>query len=239
MTVSTKSKRVSKRTTPKVQRDLKRILVLFIQDRSGSMSTNWIETLGGFRAFVEELRLKDDIDYRFSLTVFDDRVDNVLTAVPLKDVKIEILAKYPPRGMTSLFDAVADTIQANATMATEVEKVICIIATDGENNASHKWGKDSLHTLIDSKLREGNWTFQYFGTQPETWADAANIGLGNATVGYSVLNAPAVYAAAASAINNFSVSALRSAGCTLTTSYADSDKLIQAKLVTPTSDQDS
>ena len=57
-----------------------KVLVNFIQDRSGSMTPVWEETLNGFKCFLNDLREKgaaDGIDYLFSLTTFDALIDTI------------------------------------------------------------------------------------------------------------------------------------------------------------------
>jgi uncharacterized protein YegL len=182
-----------------------RVLAAFIQDRSGSMQATWKENLNGFRVFIDELRKKDDVDYFVSLTPFDTIIDTPAIAVPLAKFNSELLASYPPNGGTALYDAVGATIEAIDRQQSDFDKVIVIIVTDGEENSSTKWNKDKLHSAIDTRLARGNWTFQYLGTQPETWDDARQIGLSaGSTVTYTAQNTHVMYANVAEAMNNFS-----------------------------------
>ncbi len=109
----------------------------------------------------------------------------------------------------------------------EYDKIIYIIVTDGEENESRTWNKDSIHSVIDAKIREGKSTFQYLGAQPETWQDAVKIGFSvGQTVRYDQNNYTGTYTAMASATNNFSASNLRSSR-SMTASFAD-DNLIKS-----------
>lgn len=188
---------------------MKKVSVLFIQDRSGSMGERpgqWLEYLNGFKEFVNDLKSKaaEDVEYTFSLTVFDTVVDHPVKAIKLSDVDVSVLEKYPPRGGTALYDAVGTTI---VDVKTDADKIICIIVTDGEENSSKEWSKDALNQLISEKLDSGIWTFTYLGTQPETWDEAQKIGISaGATVNYQASNAGATYTVAASAVNSLSAS---------------------------------
>jgi hypothetical protein len=215
-----------------------RVLVDFIQDRSGSMCSTWKDCLGGFASFIEDLRKNPEVEYLISLTAFDTTVDRIYTAIPLGKINPAILEDYGPRGGTALYDALGDTILATETAESFVDKVIYIIVTDGEENASRRFAKDiasleyqSLHTLIDRKIREGKSTFQYIGAQPESWTDAKAIGLSaGQTVRYDLGSTGAMYGAIASGVNNFSCSAFRSTQ-SMTADFAD-ETLIKAANLT-------
>ena len=186
------------------------VLVNFVQDRSGSMASVWDETVNGFRSFVKDLKEKgpkDGVAYLFSLTTFDTLVETPLVAVPIEQVDENELSKHGPRGSTALLDAVGKTIEDTDKLRQGPQKVIVVIVTDGQENSSREWTKDTLHKVIDAKLTAGNWTFTYLGTQPETWDDAGHLGVGvGSTATYTPKMAPAAYAATANAIHCFSKS---------------------------------
>lgn len=198
-----------------------KVQVNFIQDRSGSMASVWSETLSGFRTFVKDLKsqgAKDDIQYSFTLTVFDTLIDIPLNEVEIDKVSEDILTKYEPRGCTALYDAVGKTIETMGK--SKADKVICVIVTDGQENSSREWSKDAVHSAIDAKIAAGNWTFTYLGTQPETWTDASSLGVGiGATATYQGTQAQAAYATVANALHNFSRSAQLNTNCFM--SYSD------------------
>ncbi len=189
---------------------MKKILVSFIQDRSGSMSNVWEETLSGFKTYVEGLQadqLKDnEIEYLFSLTTFDTQIETPHIGTAIASVDGAILKQHGPRGGTALYDAVGKTLQAidddkNLTF----DKAIVVIVTDGEENSSREWSKDALHAAIDERIKRGNWTFTYLGTQPETWDAASSLGVGvGASATYDAQNAHATYATMATATSNMS-----------------------------------
>ena len=195
---------------------MKKVLVNFIQDRSGSMQSVWAETLSGFKTFVKDLQDKskdngvkdEDIEYLFSLTTFDTQVETPIIAKPIAEVSQDELVKHGPRGSTALYDAVGATITNTETNRHGAEKIIVVVVTDGHENSSREWDKDRLHTAIEAKLTAGDWTFTYLGTQPETWGDAAAIGVGVGSVAsYVGQHANAAYAATSHAVRGMSASA--------------------------------
>ncbi len=192
---------------------MSKVLVNFIQDRSGSMQSVWAETLSGFKAFVEELRGKsrpDGVEYLFSLTVFDTLVETPIIAKPIAEVDVDVLKQHGPRGSTALYDAVGTTVKNTEDNRHGAEKIIVVIVTDGQENSSREWTKDKLHQAVEAKLTAGDWTFTYLGTQPETWADAQAFGIAaGATVTYTPTMAQQAYHATASAVRSLSASASR------------------------------
>lgn len=187
---------------------MKKVLLSFIQDRSGSMSTVWNETLNGFNKYVEDMKAdqaKDnEVEYLLSLTTFDTVIETPLVGKPINEVDGRILAHHGPRGSTALYDAVGKTLQAhdddkNLTF----DKAIVIIVTDGQENSSREYSKEAVHAAIDDRIKRGNWTFTYLGTQPETWDDATSLGVGvGASANYNAQNAHATYGTMAAASMN-------------------------------------
>jgi hypothetical protein len=192
--------------------EMSKVLVNFVQDRSGSMSGCWEETLSGFKKFVEDLRKKgamDGVEYQFSLTTFDTLIETPIIAKPIAEVETGELAKHGPRGATALYDAVGATIENTSADDRGAEKIICVIVTDGHENSSREWNRESLHKTVDAKLNLGNWTFVYLGTQPETWADAGAIGVGAGSVAtYQSAMARAAYCVASDALHSLACSEL-------------------------------
>jgi hypothetical protein len=188
--------------------EMKKVLISFIQDRSGSMANVWQETLSGFKTYVKDMQAdqqKDnEVEYLFSLTTFDTQIDAPYLGVPIAKIDGDELAKYGPRGATALYDAVGKTLQAlDDDKSITFDKAIVVIVTDGEENSSKEYSKTALHAAIDDRIKRGNWTFTYLGTQPETWNEASSLGVGvGASANYNAQNARATYATMAFASAN-------------------------------------
>lgn len=195
-----------KRKAPTRAASKARVLVEFIQDRSGSMQTVWDEALKGFTGFLDDLRKNKDVDYFISLTVFDTVVDRVLSGVPLKQVTGQELVPHSPRGMTALYDALGDALQMPTD---DFTKVIYLIVTDGHNNASSRFTKTQVHDAITAKLNTGNCTFQYLGTQPESWEESKGMGFNaSSTATFVPQNIGGTYRMTGQSVNSFSSSRL-------------------------------
>lgn len=172
------------------------------------MSNVWEETLNGFKTYVQDMQADqkkdEEVEYILSLTTFDTQIDNPYLGVPIAAVDGSILKKFGPRGGTALYDAVGKTLQAlDDDKSISFDKAIVIICTDGEENQSREWSKDALHAATDERIKRGNWTFTYLGTQPETWDAASSLGMGaGASAVYNAQNANATYATMAMASMN-------------------------------------
>lgn len=163
------------------------VLVAFIQDRSGSMSDVWDETLNGFQVFLDELKSnnKENINYLISLTVFDTKIDTPLVATSINNVSKADLVPHWPRGGTALYDAVGATIRSLETNMHGASKVIVVITTDGAENSSREWKSGTLSKLVEDKTEAG-WVFTYLGADSKAWDASHAIGISSAnTMSYT------------------------------------------------------
>ena len=203
MNYARKTKMKNKRAVVKTKGKPK-VLVSFIQDRSGSMQHVWEETLSGFQSYIRNLKSDPEGDYLFSLTTFDTVADQPYVAERLASVDEDILTAYGPRGSTALYDALGATIRETEKSESLVSKILVVIVTDGYENSSREWSKEKIRSLVNEKSQKANWTFVYLGTQPETWEDAGaiNMSMGN-TMSYNPRSSKAAYSAMAGATRSW------------------------------------
>lgn len=64
-------------------------------------------------------------------------------------------------------------------------KVICVIVTDGMENASKDTSKKALQKLIGEREKQG-WTFIYLGANQDAWGVGSSMGLSGTASGQSV-----------------------------------------------------
>lgn len=133
-------------------------LVAFLLDRSGSMASCQQETISGFNGYLDGLKG----DMKFTLTQFDSQgIDIIHDAVPIKEVKKLTSSTYVPRGGTPLYDAIGKTVRATEEKA-KGHNVLFVTLTDGEENSSSEWNKDTIQKLIKEMEGKG-WTFAHIG----------------------------------------------------------------------------
>ena len=80
-----------------------------ILDMSGSMGSLTQDTIGGFNAYVEELK-KNKMNVKMNLIVFDDYNENVWVHKDITECENINEQVYHPRGGTALTDAVGIAI---------------------------------------------------------------------------------------------------------------------------------
>lgn len=187
-----------------------RVLVNVILDKSGSMASKQNDVIHGFNAYVDGLDKEDKVDYLFSLTLFDTQVAYRDVALPLAQIKKLDDRSYVPGGNTALNDAIGITVRKVDAERPQVDKIVTVIMTDGEENSSREWTHDGVRALIDQKEKEGNWTFVFLGAAPDAWDQGKSLGIAAANVArYDASHYRDVFACAAVGTNALSASAAR------------------------------
>jgi len=108
--------------------------IVFILDRSGSMSGLENDTIGGFNGFVKNQAEAGQTS--LTTVLFDDRYEILHNGITAGDVVLTG-NEYYTRGSTALLDAVGKTINDvgrrlhNTPEALRPGKVIFVITTDG------------------------------------------------------------------------------------------------------------
>jgi uncharacterized protein YegL len=154
--------------------------IICILDRSGSMSSIMSDSIGGFNTFLKQQKeLKDDAT--LTVALFDDRYELLYDDINISKVE-EITNKiWFPRGTTALYDAIGKTInivKANhAKLGTEApSKVLCVIVTDGLENASREYKLNDIKKLI-KKCEDDDWNFIYLAANQDAFAVGSSFGV--------------------------------------------------------------
>lgn len=144
--------------------------LIFLMDRSGSMSGSEEDTIGGFNSFIEREKAKG-LNTTVTTILFDDHYEVLYKRKSIKEVEKLTREQYWVRGCTALLDAIGKTIN---TLDKEIDnKVLFIIMTDGMENSSHEFSKEQIKNLIDNH----NWEFIYIGADIDSYTEAGNIGI--------------------------------------------------------------
>ena len=84
--------------------------LVFILDRSGSMSGLEADTIGGFNSMIEKQK-QESGEATVTTILFDSKVENLHDRADLQKIAPMTNKGYYVRGMTALLDAVGSTIQ--------------------------------------------------------------------------------------------------------------------------------
>lgn len=175
--------------------------ILAIIDRSFSMTAIKHDTEAGFNGFVKEQAAAPG-ECRFDVVQFDDVYEVVHTNMPAAEVPSFTLA---PRNNTALFDAIGrgctELGQRLAALPEDQrpDKVIVMILTDGQENASREWNAQRVRELVQRQTGDYSWTFTFLGANQDAVLTAGTIGIPQAsavTYDYSGAGVGAVFAAA-------------------------------------------
>ena len=79
--------------------------LVFILDRSGSMSGKESDTIGGFNSLIEKQK-KEEGDALVTVVLFDDQYELLYDRVSLKEIPEMTSKEYFVRGSTALLDSV-------------------------------------------------------------------------------------------------------------------------------------
>ncbi|MGN0678848.1 MAG: hypothetical protein ACI4JS_04215 [Oscillospiraceae bacterium] len=156
--------------------------IVFILDRSGSMSGLEADTIGGFNSMLEKQR-KEDGEAYISTVLFDNEIDVIHDRLNLKDVPNLTDKEYFVRGCTALLDAVGGAIKhignihKYARKEDIPDKTLFIITTDGMENASRHYTYEKVRAMIERQKERYGWEFLFLGANIDAVAEAARFGI--------------------------------------------------------------
>ncbi|MBE5759384.1 MAG: hypothetical protein E7332_05080 [Clostridiales bacterium] len=156
--------------------------LVFILDRSGSMSGREKDTIGGFNAMIEKQK-QEAGEALVSTVLFDDRMEVIHDRVPIEQVKPLTEKEYYARGSTALLDAVGRAIHhigiihKYARREDVPEKTLFIITTDGMENASCEYDYDMVKKRIGRQQTKYGWEFLFLGANIDAAKEAGRFGI--------------------------------------------------------------
>jgi len=154
--------------------------IAVVLDRSGSMDSCMTATVDGFDEFVNKQKLAEG-EATITVAQFDDEYEILYDFKDVQDV-ISIKDIYQPRGCTALLDAIGRTIKATKaalvmkSKSQQPDRVLCVIITDGYENASREYTRDQIVKLVREQ-EEGNWEYMFLGANMDAIAAATSFGL--------------------------------------------------------------
>ena len=156
--------------------------LVFVLDRSGSMSGLVSDTIGGFNSLVEKQK-KEPGACAVTTVLFDDKYELLHDSVALNGILPMTEREYFARGSTALLDAIGRSIDktANAQRGTadeeRAEKVLFVIITDGMENASREYSADRIRNMISAQKEQAGWEFLFLGANMDAIQVASHFGI--------------------------------------------------------------
>ena len=156
--------------------------LVFILDRSGSMSGLESDTIGGFNSMIEKQKAEDG--ECFVSTVLFNGTSKVLhDRIKLQDVPQMTVKDYVPYGSTALIDAIGcaihhiGNIHKYARNEDVPEHTMFVITTDGQENASHRYTSAQVKKMIERQKEKYGWEFLFIGANIDAVETAARYGI--------------------------------------------------------------
>ena len=157
--------------------------MVFILDRSGSMSGLESDTIGGFNSLIEKQK-KEAGKCFVSTVLFSDTMQTVHDRVALKNIEKMTEEDYVPMGCTALYDAIGNTVAHITNIHRYIRKedvpanTVFVIITDGYENASREYTHKKVKELVENKKQKEGWEFMFIGANIDAAATAETIGIG-------------------------------------------------------------
>lgn len=155
--------------------------IVFILDRSGSMSGLESDTIGGFNSMIAKQK-KEKGECYVTTVLFDSIVETLHDRVKLSEIKEMTDKEYFVRGSTALLDAIGSTIKhiSNIHKYAREEDVpahtVFVITTDGMENSSREYSSDKVKKMIEKKKGKG-WEFIFLGANIDAVETARSFGI--------------------------------------------------------------
>ena len=156
--------------------------ILIVLDASGSMSSIQDDIKGSFNEFLKKQREAPGKTV-FDLYQFNDEAVRLVKSADLAQFHDDLMAKYECSGCTALNDAVCTAIDtlghefAGMTEAERPEHVLCVIITDGMENASQEFTTKDVKTRIKHQQDVYNWDFQFLAADQDAFAAGESMGI--------------------------------------------------------------
>lgn len=156
--------------------------IIFILDRSGSMSGLESDTIGGFNGMIEKQK-KEAGNATITTVLFDDQYELLHDRITLEGISSLTEKDYYVRGTTALLDAIGKTInkisqvQKKTNEASRADKVLFIITTDGHENASTEFTSSKVKEMIKHHKNQLDWEFVFLGANIDAVETAQRFGI--------------------------------------------------------------
>lgn len=156
--------------------------LVFILDKSGSMSGLESDTIGGYNSMLKKQQ-EEQGEAIVTTVLFDDNYELLHDRINIKGIRLITEKDYYIGGSTALLDAIGKTIhkigniQRNTSEEQRADKVMFVITTDGMENASHEYTYEKIKKMIERQKEKYGWEFVFLGANIDAIATAAKFGI--------------------------------------------------------------
>ena len=156
--------------------------LVFILDRSGSMSGLEGDTIGGFNSLIEKQKSVEGKCY-VTTVLFDNDYERIHDRVDLNEIPMMTDKDYYVRGCTALLDAIGSTIRHIARIHKYArpedvpEHTTFVIMTDGMENASRRYNYADVQKMVQHEQDKYGWEFLFLGANMDAISATRRFGI--------------------------------------------------------------
>jgi uncharacterized protein YegL len=162
----------------KEQRKWQNVHVGIVLDRSGSMEDCRTDAIGAVNSYLRQVKADKEMEASISLMTFDSQsIEVIRDHVPAGNCAELTPQEYQPRASTPLLDAVGHGVMLLDKRKSATERCILAVMTDGLENASREYTKETIKALLDRKQKQDGWLVLYLGAGHDAWMQASALGL--------------------------------------------------------------
>ncbi len=156
--------------------------MVFILDKSGSMTGLEADTVGGFNSMIERQKGEGG-EALVSTVLFSNQSQVIHDRVALTEIAPMTRRDYCVGGCTALIDAIGGAIHhignvhKYAREEDRPEHTIFVIMTDGMENASRHYTSDQVKAMVQRQKERYGWEFLFLGANIDAVETAAHFGI--------------------------------------------------------------
>jgi uncharacterized protein YegL len=156
--------------------------LVFILDRSGSMSGLEKDTIGGNNAMLQKQQ-KAEGEAIVTTVLFNHEYELLHDRINIRGISPITEDDYQVCGTTALLDAIGTTIQKivnvqkRTSEAEQAEKVLFVITTDGMENASREYSASKIKKMVQLQKENYGWEFIFLGANIDAISTAEQFGI--------------------------------------------------------------
>jgi uncharacterized protein YegL len=140
-----------------------------------------LDTIGSFNTFLKDQQAFPG-ECAFTLCTFNDDYRLVHDFEKIANVEDLSIKTYRPSGSTALLDAMGATIDSVgkklAAMPEEERpsKVLFMVVTDGEENASRRYTREQIKSMVEHQRSVYSWEFVFVGANIDAFTAGTSMG---------------------------------------------------------------
>lgn len=181
---------------------------LFILDRSGSMSNCWSSTMSALNEQILSIQntqqRNQNVPIKANLITFSNEVNFEFLNVPAAHLEPLSAERIYPNGGTAMLDGIGQGIARIEHIMEEGDDVVCVILTDGEENASREYTYDKVSKKIAALKATEKWTFVIIGADFDILTMASKLSIdADRQFRYSKAQTSEVFAEMSNTMDNY------------------------------------